>query len=75
MRSIVGYGSLILHWLVTLVLFGAICIVDFLSPYKVFATLGDKSTDALAYTLEVAILINSLWLYDLETYCYSPPWS
>lgn len=71
-RSPVGHGSLILYWGVNLCMFLVICAVDYLSPHKVFVTLGETNTNVLAYTLEMVILINAACSYYLEVYCYSP---
>lgn len=71
-RSIVAHGSLLIYWFSTIIFFTAIVCVDFVSPYKVFMSLNDKNTNALSYTLEVAILLNAFALYFLEGYYYSP---
>lgn len=71
-RSVIAHGSLIIYWFSTIVFFSATVFVDFISPYKVFMSLRDKNTNALSYTLEVAILLNALAAYILEGYYYSP---
>lgn len=71
-RSAVSQGSLISHWFANMIVFLTVCMVDLVSPHKVFIAVGDKNTVAFAYALELVILVNSVLMYYLESYYYTP---
>ncbi|OBA19157.1 hypothetical protein METBIDRAFT_33368 [Metschnikowia bicuspidata var. bicuspidata NRRL YB-4993] len=71
-RSAVGHGSLITYWLFSTIAFAIILVLDFVSPYKVYIPAHDKSAHALAYTLEVLVLVNAVCSFVFEVYLYSP---
>lgn len=71
-RSAVGHASVIMYWFVSILAFGAVVILDVLSSHKIFAPNDDKEVAALALSVEIAILLNSLAGYILEVYYYRP---
>lgn len=71
-RSAVGHASVIIYWLVTLVFFIVVLVLDSLSEHKVYVPDHDKSFAATAFSIEIAIIINSFFAYAMETYYYRP---
>lgn len=71
-RSPVGHASVIIYWLATLVLFVVVLVLDSLSEHKVYVPDHDKSIAATAFSIEIAVVINSFFAYILEAYFYRP---
>lgn len=71
-RSAVGHASVIAYWLVSIIAFAIVLVLDLLSQHKVYVPDHDKNVGALAFAIEIGILINSFFAYILEAYYYRP---
>lgn len=71
-RSVVSHASLLLYWLLSVVIFGAIAVVDAFASRKVFIPTSDASAGAFAKSLEIALVLNALSIYILEDAYYTP---
>lgn len=71
-RSAVGHASVIIYWLFSFVFFAVVLVLDLFSEHKIYVPDHDKDVGALAYSLEIVIIMNSFAAYMLETYYYRP---